>query len=233
MVSQWAVDSRTGAPMPRGVFDAVQGSRTAFRSLDLQSNLVHAAFDLSFYGPPAAAGISDAMIESDATRSERHSAWLERLMQQQAASASNNLAIPLARADLLAAHPLHIVSSPADSGGRSGTRAGGLWQGSSSQLYHSVQHQYSLVPPVTGTCWHAGFTHLVTYAAGYYSYLYAQAFAASIWKALFAADPLSRAAGEAYRRQLLAPGAGADPASMISRTLGSEPTLHALVDELR
>ena len=44
------------------------------------------------------------------------------------------------------------------------------------------------------TC-RARFGHLVGYGGMYYSYLYATALAAALWRAHFAADPLSREAG--------------------------------------
>ena len=42
----------------------------------------------------------------------------------------------------------------------------------SSALLASLQKQFSVLPPVAGTCWEGGFNHLVNYGAGYYSYLY-------------------------------------------------------------
>lgn len=41
----------------------------------------------------------------------------------------------------------------------------------------------------------ARFGHLVGYGGMYYSYLYATALAAALWRTRFAADPLSREAG--------------------------------------
>lgn len=41
----------------------------------------------------------------------------------------------------------------------------------------------------------ARFGHLVGYGGMYYSYLYATALAAALWRTHFAADPLSREAG--------------------------------------
>jgi Zn-dependent oligopeptidase len=61
---------------------------------------------------------------------------------------------------------------------------------------------------------------------------YAAAFAAAVWRKLFAADPLSRAAGDAYRREILSRGAADDPARMLRRVLGGPPTWRPLLEEL-
>jgi hypothetical protein len=231
--------------MPRALFDAVSSSRSSYRSLDLQTNLTHAAFDLAFYGPPAAAGIAPSDVPLLASRpgGDRRTEWFDSLLAAQAAASSTGsasvdggsyLAIPLASAEaLLSAPPLLLRGAGAGDGDGMPPPASGVWRGSSTELLRAVTQRFSLLPPVPGSAWPGGFTHLVTYAAGYYSYLYAQAFSAAVWRALFAADPLSRAAGERYRRELLAPGAGADPAALITATLGGPPSLAALVDELR
>lgn len=235
------MDPATGDAMPRALFDAVAASRTAFRSLDLQTNLTHAAFDLCFYGPPAAAGIPPADVPLLVARhgGDRRTEWFDALLAAQTSAtggsgSGGHLAIPLASAEaLLSAPPLLLRGAGGGGGGHSEPPEHTLWRGGASELLRAVTQRFSLLPPVPGSAWPGGFTHLVTYAAGYYSYLYAQAFSAAVWRALFAADPLSRAAGERYRRQLLAPGAGADPAGLIAATLGGPPTLAALVDELR
>ncbi|EPS66980.1 hypothetical protein M569_07793, partial [Genlisea aurea] len=70
--------------------------------------------------------------------------------------------------------------------------------------------------PVAGTSWHTRFSHLTTYGAGYYSYLYAKCFAATIWKAKFCEDPLSPSAGSALRSKLLQHGGAKDPDVMLN-----------------
>jgi Zn-dependent oligopeptidase len=147
------------------------------------------------------------------------------------------LAIPLAdplrelqpsgSEDLGSDQPRQRHSSSSSSSSSSAFRR--AWHRDSSALLAAVQSRYSLVPPVEGSAWQGGFSHLVTYGAGYYSYLYATAFSAALWQRLFAADPLSRAAGERFRRELLSRGGGDDPADILVRLLqqgapaGSEP----------
>lgn len=88
------------------------------------------------------------------------------------------------------------------------------------------------VPYADGTHWHTRFSHLVTYGAGYYGYLYSQTFASDIWVTCFAANSLSRASGERLWQQLLRHGGARDPQTMLTEVLGREPSVEALFDEL-
>ncbi|KAK6132192.1 hypothetical protein DH2020_034075 [Rehmannia glutinosa] len=74
---------------------------------------------------------------------------------------------------------------------------------------------------VEGTHWHTRFSHLVTYGAGYYSYLYAKCFAATIWKKMFQEDPLSLAAGSALRSKFLQHGGAKDPTIILNDLVGN------------
>lgn len=49
------------------------------------------------------------------------------------------------------------------------------------------------------------FLHLVSYSSRYYSYLYAECLAASIWQELFGSDPFDRDAGKPCIRKKLMP----------------------------
>lgn len=53
-----------------------------------------------------------------------------------------------------------------------------------------------------------------------YSYLFDRAIASKIYHKLFAADPLSREAGEVYKDELLRFGGGKDPWTCVGNTLG-------------
>ena len=58
-------------------------------------------------------------------------------------------------------------------------------------------------------------------------------FAAHIWQALFAREPLSRAAGEKQRRFMLARGGTRAPADMLRDVLGGEePSAEAFLREV-
>ncbi|CAN6173345.1 unnamed protein product [Urochloa humidicola] len=71
-----------------------------------------------------------------------------------------------------------------------------------------------------GTHWHTRFTHLITYGAGYYSYLYARCFATTIWQEICQEDPLSRSAGSAIRDKFLRYGGSKDPSSLLKDFAG-------------
>ena len=94
------------------------------------------------------------------------------------------------------------------------------------------QYQQLGIPYADGTHWHTRFSHLVTYGAGYYGYLYSQAFASDIWQTCFAADSLSRSSGERLWRDLLGHGGARDPQTMLKEVLGREPSVEALFEEL-
>ncbi|KAI3458275.1 hypothetical protein Pfo_014938 [Paulownia fortunei] len=74
---------------------------------------------------------------------------------------------------------------------------------------------------VEGTHWHTRFSHLVTYGAGYYSYLYAKCFTATIWQKIFQEDPLSLAAGSALRSKFLQHGGAKDPTIILNDLVGN------------
>lgn len=84
-----------------------------------------------------------------------------------------------------------------------------------TDILAQIQKQYYSIQYVENTAWQLRFSHLVGYGAKYYSYLVSRAIAGAIWTKLFAEEPLSRKAGEYYRRELLAPGGG-KPAQKIA-----------------
>lgn len=119
---------------------------------------------------------------------ERH-----RSSRSQFAALENNLQVVMAVLD----HRLHGVSAP----------SGGV---DSSAIWHTVQEEFGVYPPVPGTAWHARFGHLHGYGAAYYSYLFDRAIAARVWDKTFARDPLDRGAGERYKNEVLRWGGGRD-----------------------
>ncbi|KAF7307093.1 Mitochondrial intermediate peptidase [Mycena indigotica] len=110
------------------------------------------------------------------------------------------------------------------------------------QMYHSptvLEHNFDstaelarlhntrgLIPHVPGTSFQTHFGHLVGYAATYYSYLFDRAIASRVWRNVFSADPLERATGEKYKREVLGYGGGKDPWKMVS-TLLNAPQLES------
>ena len=55
---------------------------------------------------------------------------------------------------------------------------------------------------------------------GYYSYLYAKCFAATIWQKICEEDPLSLAAGSAIRHKFLQHGGAKDPGDILNDLAG-------------
>jgi intermediate peptidase len=97
-----------------------------------------------------------------------------------------------------------------------------------SRLYQECN-----VPFAEGAHWHTRFGHLVTYGAGYYGYLYAQAFASDLWKEYLADHCLDSTSGRRLWHEMLKHGGAKDPQAMMRSLLGrDEPNVEALVDEL-
>lgn len=61
-----------------------------------------------------------------------------------------------------------------------------------------------------------------TLAIGYYTYLYAKCFAATIWQKLCQEDPLSLTTGTALRTKLLKHGGAKEPADMLKDLVGDD-----------
>jgi len=102
---------------------------------------------------------------------------------------------------------------------------------SSIQIFSSLYRKQN-IPYANGTHWHTKFQHLVTYGAGYYGYLYAQAFASDLWKEL-KLEKMSRSSGERLWNDLLGHGGGRDPQKMMQDLLGRKyPSVDALVVDL-
>ncbi|XP_022736713.1 mitochondrial intermediate peptidase, mitochondrial isoform X2 [Durio zibethinus] len=83
-----------------------------------------------------------------------------------------------------------------------------------------LKRQHSNEKHVEGTHMQIRFSHFLTYGAGYYSYLYAKCFAATIWKKLCQEDPLSLATGTALRTKLLQHGGAKEPADLLTDLVG-------------
>ncbi|KAK9293356.1 hypothetical protein L1049_021348 [Liquidambar formosana] len=106
-----------------------------------------------------------------------------------------------------------------------------------------LKRNYTSWKHVEGTHWHTRFSHLLNYGAGYYSYLYAKCFAATIWQKLCQEDPLSLATGTALRTKFLQHGGAEDPAGLLNDLVGDGilryhdgglvPDITSLCDEMK
>jgi oligopeptidase A len=79
----------------------------------------------------------------------------------------------------------------------------------------------------------AGFSHLfsspVGYAAGYYSYKWAEVLEADAFSRFAEAGVFSRTVGDQFRECVLSRGNEADPMELYKAFMGREPSLKALL----
>ncbi|WP_437875541.1 M3 family metallopeptidase [Sorangium sp. So ce513] len=101
------------------------------------------------------------------------------------------------------------------------------------ELAREVLSRYSPVPLPEGYAMIAGFSHLfsnpVGYAAGYYSYKWAEVLDADAFSRFQEEGLFSRKVGDAFRSQILALGDTEDPMDLYKSFRGREPTLDALL----
>ena len=211
-VREWAAHWETGAPLPRGVWARVEASRARGRASELLQMTAHALFDLALFSTEdVVASVLDGphLSESEA-----------RAVAESAAAGAPPALLPgtCVRGVELLPH------AGGGAGGASGARvvAAAAPPVHSTALLQGVAERYLVAPALAGSAWHGGFTHLCTYGAGFYSYLYAAVISAALWQKLFAADPFCGAAGELLRRELLAHGGAKNPAAVLRACLGGE-----------
>ncbi|MGE0357638.1 MAG: M3 family metallopeptidase [Burkholderiales bacterium] len=85
---------------------------------------------------------------------------------------------------------------------------------------------------VEGTYFPASFSHIASnYAAGYYGYMWSQAIALDMLSA-FSKDLLDAKVGRRYREAILSQGGQREPADMVRKFLGREPSSDAFFAEI-
>ncbi|XP_061997605.1 mitochondrial intermediate peptidase, mitochondrial [Rosa rugosa] len=89
-----------------------------------------------------------------------------------------------------------------------------------SSIVEDLKREFTSWKHVEGTNWQARFNHLLNYGAGYYSYLYAKCFAATIWQKLCQEDPLSLTTGTALRTKFLQHGGAKEPDDLLNGLVG-------------
>jgi thimet oligopeptidase len=80
--------------------------------------------------------------------------------------------------------------------------------------------QYSLVTPLEGTHFHAGFGHLDGYSSGYYTYMWSLVIAKDMFSAFDPDDLFDPVRAQRYRDVVLAAGGSRDAAALVAEFLG-------------
>jgi Zn-dependent oligopeptidase len=81
--------------------------------------------------------------------------------------------------------------------------------------------RYTVLPVEDGAQWHGSLRHLASYGAGYYTYLWAKSLSRLVWRRCFAADPLSRIAGEQWCQNVLRHGGAREPRGMLRHMMAN------------
>ncbi len=98
-------------------------------------------------------------------------------------------------------------------------------------LLEGVREEVSVFPPPAFNRFECGFSHIFAggYAAGYYSYLWAEALAADAFEKLTATEVFDAEAGERFRRAFLSRGGSRPAAEMYADFSGGPPDPEALL----
>ena len=83
-----------------------------------------------------------------------------------------------------------------------------------------LQHEYSLVQPLEGTHFYAGFGHLAGYTSAYYTYMWSLVIAKDLFSAFDPTDMFGAEVAGRYRDSVLAPGGSQDAADLVQDFLG-------------
>ncbi|MFI0474633.1 oligopeptidase A [Halomonas sp. HMF6819] len=98
-------------------------------------------------------------------------------------------------------------------------------------LLDDVRRQTSVVPTVDFNRFQNSFSHIFAggYAAGYYSYKWAEVLSADAWSAFEEAGIFDPATGTRFRQQILEQGGAADAAELFEAFRGREPSVEPLL----
>ncbi|MCP1314925.1 oligopeptidase A [Halomonas sp. 707D7] len=98
-------------------------------------------------------------------------------------------------------------------------------------LLDEVRRQTSVVPTAAFNRFQNGFSHIFAggYAAGYYSYKWAEVLSADAWSAFEEAGIFDPATGARFRQQILEKGGSEDAATLFEAFRGREPSVEPLL----
>lgn len=95
------------------------------------------------------------------------------------------------------------------------------------EIQKELQNKITLYPYLEGTQMFAAFGHLMGYAAGYYSYLWALVYAQDMFSVFEKNGVMDVNTGKRYRDIVLANGGSRDELEMVKEFLGREPNQNA------
>ena len=101
-----------------------------------------------------------------------------------------------------------------------------------TQVWHEGMRDIFGIPASEGTSEEGSFGHLFGYEAGYYSYLWAEVFAADMFSRFKKEGVMNPATGRAYRDDILAPGGSEEPMVLLRKFLGREPNQDAFLEHI-
>ncbi|WP_017429530.1 oligopeptidase A [Vreelandella jeotgali] len=98
-------------------------------------------------------------------------------------------------------------------------------------LLDDVRMRVAVIPQAPFNRFQNGFAHIFAggYAAGYYSYKWAEVLSADAWSAFEEAGPLDAATGRRFRQQILEQGGARDAAELFAAFRGRAPSIEPLL----
>lgn len=98
-------------------------------------------------------------------------------------------------------------------------------------LLNMVREAVSVVPKVDFNRFQNGFSHIFAggYAAGYYSYKWAEVLSADAWSAFEESGIFDATTGSRFRKEILEPGGARDAAELFRAFRGREPSIDPLL----
>lgn len=100
-----------------------------------------------------------------------------------------------------------------------------------AQLHRDMKLQYEAIDLPDDSIMAAGWSHMGSYDAGYYSYLWSKVYALDMYTR-FAGNPLDATTGSEYRAVVLETGISKPPLEIIKRFIGREPSNAAFLKAL-
>lgn len=99
------------------------------------------------------------------------------------------------------------------------------------QFEQKAWKRAQVLPHVAGTCMSTQFSHIMAggYAAGYYSYKWAEVLDADAFSVFKANGVFDRVTAQRFRDEVLSKGGTEDPMTLYKRFRGQEPTIDALL----